>query len=92
MSESIYVKKGDRITAKWLRAKLVALSGAQPKAGAREMVVSGVVRHIRTDRPDPPCSVRIYVETDDKSGAVCEKCGVPEVAVDPLHVTSHEPA
>jgi hypothetical protein len=92
MSESIYVKKGDRITARWLKTKLSSLAGMQAKSGAKEVSVSGVVRHIRTDRPEPPCVVRIYVETDDKSGAVCEECGVPEVEVDPLHVTSHDPA
>lgn len=60
-----YITKGDRITASWLEAEAMAsLAGAQPKTSAIARSVSGVVRHIRADRPEDVYPSALFIDPD----------------------------
>ena len=80
------VTKGMRITARWFRATSASLAGMQPKVGAEEVVVSGIVRHVRGDHPTNPTTVRFYIDaeggTETPPGCTCG----PHVGVNPDHV------
>jgi hypothetical protein len=58
------ITKGTRITAQWFQAHPVALAGVQPKVGAVGATVSGVVRHIRADRPDAVRADALFIDAD----------------------------
>lgn len=86
------ITKGTRITARWFRATNASLAGMQPKIGAEEVVVSGIVRHFRGDHPTNPTKVRLYIDAPgaDVTPEGCT-CG-PHVEIDPAHVVSAENA
>lgn len=86
----ILVVKGNRIRASWLECYPICLSGMQMKLGAREMSVTGVVRHVRGDDPTNPKAVRLYVDAESGNyeghTVECVKCGHDHVEVDLKHV------
>ncbi len=67
------IVKGSRIQAEWLQAHTASLSGMQMKFGARQHVVTGVVRHLRGDDPVAPKEVRIYIDPEGDAPADLEK-------------------
>lgn len=86
--ETVEVKKGDRVAARWLRAKPLgsfALAGAQMKLAADEGSVTGTVRHLRCSNPDAPTDVVAFIDAEGNwdgplarpSGCTCEKPHVP---------------
>ncbi len=58
------VLKGDRVRASWYAARLACLSGQQSKFGASQENLTGVVRHVRGDKPVDPTEVRLYVDPE----------------------------
>lgn len=81
-----HVTKGSRIRAAWFETTNASLAGMQTKVGARRIDVVGTVRHIRCDSLEAPTVWVMFIEPDDGSGEVCEKCGAREIAVEPRHV------
>lgn len=85
------ITKGTHITARWFRATNASLAGMQPKIGAEEVVVSGIVRHVRGDS-ETPTKVRVYIDAPGANvtpeGCTCG----PHVEIDPAHVVSAENA
>lgn len=67
MSDQIVVK-GSRIRARWFKVNqpLSSLSGMQMKFGATDVVVTGVVRHIRAIDPvnPDPDTTDVYIDAD----------------------------
>lgn len=90
--------KGDRIRASWLKVNpLTCLAGAMPKVGATAVEVTGVVRHIRTDNPDNPVLIRVYIDPDDGyTGPTVNLigcvCGHPHVELHPEWIHEIAPA
>lgn len=83
--------KGMRITARWFAVQdpvkePFSLAGVQMKLLAKEIVVSGIVRHVRGDHPTNPTQVRLYIDapggTETPPGCTCG----PHVGVNPDHV------
>ncbi len=56
--------KGDRVRARWFKAKVVCLSGVQMKLGANVVEVVGTIRHLRGDRPVDPVHVMLYLDPE----------------------------
>lgn len=81
-------QKGDVVRAEWLETRPVALSGSRPKLGAREVSVSGTVRHIRGDHPTEPTTAIVFVDAEDEwDGPTIRpegcSCAAPHVALRP---------
>jgi len=74
-----WLKKGDRIRARWFEATHGSLAGMQPKTTAIEHCVIGRITHIRGDHPTNPREIRVWVQPDG---------GGPEVVVNPAHIES----
>ncbi len=68
-TEVSMIVKGSRVRAEWFQAHAVSLSGMQMKFGARQHVVTGVVRHLRGDDPVAPKEVRIYIDPEGDAPA-----------------------
>jgi hypothetical protein len=60
----VEVRKGDRIRAKWFAHKVVGLAGVQMKVSGEFRIVTGVVRHIRTNDPQNPTDIRLYLDPE----------------------------
>ena len=93
MTTEAYVEKGTRLRAHWLQARPVSLSGMQMKAGATEVRVTGVVRHIRTDHPTELVNPTFFIDVEEGAGYEehvqhCAKCGRDHVEVKPNHVVA----
>lgn len=58
------IVKGTRIRARWFKTKLVSLAGAQTKFGADPLEVTGVVRHIRSERPNDYDNAMLFVDPE----------------------------
>lgn len=91
MTTSSYVTKGTRVRAQWLDAHLTCLSGAQMKTGGRMVVVTGVVRHIRSDHPTQPVNATFFIDAEhgvnhEEHVTHCTKCGRDHVEVSAKHV------
>lgn len=85
------VVKGSTIRARWYQVTDACLAGVQPKVGARERDVTGVVRHVRGNAAEPT-KVRIYIDAPGANVTPPDcTCG-PHVEVDPAHVVSVEGA
>lgn len=98
--DSVDLRKGARIRARWTETEMVSLAGMQMKVQLAEREVTGVVRHLRGDDPVAPTIVRLYVDpeapwsgrTVRPHGCRCERA---HVEVHPRHVvglTSDDPA
>lgn len=64
---SCTICKGDRVRARWYRGLPLgswSLAGAQMKAAVEEVVVEGVIRHIRGDDPVAPTERAIFLDVD----------------------------
>ena len=91
-----YITKNSRVTATYLTARPGCLAGAQVKVVAREVVVTGVVRHVRGDHPTHPTSVRVYLDPDPGQdvGELTRppgcNCSTGHLEVDLNHVTAVE--
>lgn len=67
MKTSAVVCKGDR--ARWYRGLPLgswSLAGAQMKSAVEEVVVEGVIRHIRGDDPVQPTEQYIFLDVDGR--------------------------
>lgn len=63
--QTMWIEKGTRITARWMQANpMTCLAGAQPKVGATEHVVSGIVRHVRADSPDALMPTALFIDPE----------------------------
>lgn len=87
------IKKGDRIQARWFQATKASLAGVQPKVGVAEVVVTGVVKHVRGDHPTSPTIIRFYVDPDGDCNeprvqAYGCTCSGGHVEVNPAHVVN----
>lgn len=71
------IVKGTRVQAQWFQATDACLAGMQPKTGAIQHNVIGVVTHIRGDHPTQPKIIRVWVKPD---------VGGDEVIIDPAHI------
>ncbi len=85
------VGKGDRIRASWLVTEPASLAGQQNKVAAREIQVSGTIRHFRGDHPTHPTIIRIYLDPDPGyHGPTVRpqecRCKAEHVEVNPAHV------
>jgi|SRR5271155_1908088 len=84
------IKKGDRIEARWFRAKG---PGPHPDTIAlTELTVRGRVRHLRGDHPTVPSIILLYVDHEGLwEGATTRPhgctCPHEHVEVKPDHVT-----
>lgn len=76
---SPYITKDNKIKARWFKVNdpISSIAGGQMKVGSTEIVVSGIVKHVRGDDPIKPTVVRLYVEPDG---------GGDEIEVNPDHV------
>lgn len=86
-----YVTKGTRIRAQWLDAHLASLAGVQMKTGAKMVVVTGTVRHVRSDHPTQPVNTTFFLDVEDgvnyeDHSTHCMKCGREHVEVSAKHV------
>lgn len=91
MTTNSYVTKGTRIKAQWLDARLVSLAGVQMKMGATMVVITGVVRHIRSDHPTQPVNATFFLDVEEGNNyedhvTHCTKCGRDHVEVSAKHV------
>lgn len=86
------ITKGDHVVASWMRTRLACLAGVQMKLEGQQVIVSGIVRHVRGDDPVNPTTVAIFIDPDDPG---CElprvrpprcTCPKPHVVVDPQHI------
>ena len=86
-----YVTKGTRVRAHWLDARPVALAGVQMKLEATPVIVTGTVRHIRSDHATELVNPTFFLDVEEGSGYEdhvqhCAKCGRDHVEVKPSHV------
>ncbi len=90
MQTTADIVKGSRIRARWLQATNACLAGVQPKVGAVQRDVTGIVRHFRGDHPTAPTKTMLYIDADGEAGTVTPAgcaCG-PHVEVNPDHVVA----
>ena len=71
-----FLRKGDRIRARWFQASDACLAGMQPKTDALLTLLTGVVSHIRGDDPSNPQQIRVWIRLDDGR----------EISIDPGHI------
>lgn len=74
-----FLEKGMRIRAVWFEDDGGVLSGSQVKISAKEVVVEGVVTHIRGDHPTRPTSVRVWVLQDDGEEKIVNPTFIREI-------------
>jgi hypothetical protein len=81
------VSKGDRVAAEWFDASPLgthSLTGAQMKVTARRTRVTGIVRHVRGDRPEMPTQIMVFIDHEGEwagplmrpPGCTCERMHV----------------
>ncbi len=86
------LRKGSRVRANWLDARLTALTGVQMKLGARGVEIVGVIRHMRGDHPTNPTEIRYYIDPEGdydgpKTNLIGCTCGHPHVEIKPEWVS-----
>lgn len=86
-----YVTKGTRLRAQWLDTRLVSLAGVQMKTEGKMVVITGVVRHLRSDHPTRPVNVTLFLDVEEgvnheEHATHCTKCGRDHVEVKASHV------
>jgi hypothetical protein len=59
------IVKGSKVRARWWgEPRLVSLAGVQPKFEITEHVITGIVRHIRSNDPANPVQVWIFIDPE----------------------------
>jgi hypothetical protein len=95
MSRELFLNKGVRIKGVVQHTYLPCLSGMQMKFGLEYIPVEGVIRHIRSDVPNPRADqLTIFIDLDPEADAAYKgpkidlgcPCGHPHVPVRPRHV------
>lgn len=67
MKAEHYIKKGDRVKARWFLAQKIgthSLAGCQVKVNASAQEVVGRVTHVYGDHPTQPKNIEIWVLLD----------------------------
>jgi len=98
MNQGPHITKGTKVTARWLQAKLVALSGMQMKTGATEHVVTGVCRHFRGNDPVNPTEVKVFIDPEGDVSPDLKRvrphgcsCPEPHIEINPDHIIKVHP-